>query len=172
MKIGQNKFVSVIYKLRLNSADGELAEETNKENPLKFVYGTGRMIKKFELNLEGLEAGNEFNFMISAKDAYGEYNKENVTDLPKDLFKVNGKIDEKLITIGNQIPMQDENGYRFIGVVLQVDENTVKMDFNHLLAGQDLFFSGSVLEVREATKEEMATSCAKSCSSGCSRGCG
>ena len=167
MKIEQNKFVSLIYKLRLNSADGELIEETKKEQPLQFVYGMGRMLPKFEKNLSNLEPGNDFNFEIKAKDAYGEINNNYIIDLPKDLFKVNGVIDKELITPGNSVPMQDERGNRMSGIVLDVVDDNVKMDFNHPLAGENLFFSGTVIEVRDATEEELQSSCSSDCSSGC-----
>jgi FKBP-type peptidyl-prolyl cis-trans isomerase SlyD len=167
MKIDKNKFVSLIYKLRLNSADGEMVEETTKERPLEFVYGMGRMIEMFEKKLKDLEAGSDFNFEIKAKDAYGEFNKEYIVELPKELFKVNGKVDEELITPGNHVPMQDNNGNRMDGIVLEIIEDRVKMDFNHPLAGENLFFSGTVLEVRDATEEDLQPPCASECGSGC-----
>jgi FKBP-type peptidyl-prolyl cis-trans isomerase SlyD len=167
MKIDKNKFVSLAYKLRLNSADGEMVEETTNERPLQFVYGMGRMIEMFEKKLKDLIPGSDFNFEIKAKDAYGELNKEYIVDLPKELFKVNGKIDEELITPGNHVPMQDVHGNRMDGIVLEVIEDKVKMDFNHPLAGENLFFSGTVLEVRDATEEELQPSCSSECGSGC-----
>jgi len=167
MKISKNKFVSLTYILRLNGFDGEIVEETEKEHPLEFIFGSGKMIQMFERQLEGLEKGNDFKFEIKAEDAYGEANDENIVDLPKDLFKVKGVISDEMLTIGNSIPMQDPHGNRFTGIVLEVGDNTVKIDFNHPLAGDDLYFSGTVLEVREATAEEINNSCTSDCSSCC-----
>ena len=167
MKIEQNKFVSLIYKLRLNSADGEMIEETTMENPLQFIYGMGRMIPMFEKHLSNLEEGDSFMFGIEAKDAYGEVNNDYIIDLPKELFKVNGKIDEKMIAVGNTVPMQDDKGNRMIGTVREAVGDKVKMDFNHQLAGQSLFFSGKVLEVRDATEDEISSSCSSDCHSDC-----
>jgi FKBP-type peptidyl-prolyl cis-trans isomerase SlyD len=168
MKIDKNKFVSLVYKLRVNSADGEMIEEVKKEHPFDFIYGMGGMLESFEKNIKNLEPGNDFNFEIKAKDAYGELYEEYIVDLPKELFKVNGKIDETLITPGNHVPMQDTQGNRMTGIVLEVFEDKVKMDFNHPLAGEDLYFSGTVLEVRDATEEDLQPSCSSDCSSGCS----
>ncbi len=174
MKIGKNKFVSLSYQLFLNEANGELVEETGKDNPLQFVFGTGKMLEMFEQNLEGLKSGDNFNFELKAAEAYGEINKDAVVDLPKSLFEVEGKIDESILTMGNSVPMQDAHGNRLNGIVLDVTDETVKMDFNHPLAGDNLYFSGSVLEVREALENELADSCGSGhCGSegGCGGGC-
>ena len=84
---------------------------------------------------------------------------------------VDGKIDEELITPGNSVPMMSTSGQRMEGLVVSVDENTVQMDFNHPLAGEDLFFTGEVLEVRDATPEELSSIYSSGCGCG-SGGCG
>lgn len=155
MKIGKNKFVSLTYQLRLNSADGEMIEETTKDAPLEFLFGAGRMLQVFEDKLEGLVEGDSFSFDLKADEAYGEVNEDAVVDLPKSIFEIEGVIDEDLLTLGNTIPMQDAQGNRLNGIVLEVTDETVKMDFNHPLAGDDLYFTGSILTVREATEAEL-----------------
>jgi FKBP-type peptidyl-prolyl cis-trans isomerase SlyD len=130
------------------------------------------MLEMFEQKLEGLAAGDNFSFSLSAEDAYGEVNEDAIVDLPKNIFEVNGSIDEELLTVGNTVPMQDAQGNRLNGIVLEVTDETVKMDFNHPLAGDDLHFSGAVLSVREATEDELMDACGGSCSSGgCGGGC-
>lgn len=172
MKIERNKFVSLTYQLRLNGADGELIEETGNENPLEFVFGAGRMLEMFEQKLEGLGAGDAFNFELKADEAYGDINDDAIVELPKNIFEVNGSIDEEMLSVGNTVPMQDAHGNRLNGIVLEVSDELVKMDFNHPLAGDDLFFSGSVIAVREATEDELMDACGSGCSSGgCGGGC-
>lgn len=172
MKIERNKFVSLTYQLRLNGADGELIEETGNENPLEFVFGAGRMLEMFEQKLEGLGAGDAFNFELKADEAYGDINEDAIVDLPKNIFEVNGSIDEEMLSVGNTVPMQDAHGNRLNGIVLEVTDELVKMDFNHPLAGDDLFFSGSVIAVREASEDELMDACGSGCSSGgCGGGC-
>jgi FKBP-type peptidyl-prolyl cis-trans isomerase SlyD len=61
-----------------------------------------------------------------------------------------------MLFIDNVIPLMDQDGNRFEGRVMQIDENSVKMDFNHPLAGMRLYFTGSILDVRPATPEELA----------------
>ncbi len=171
MEISRNKFVKLTYVLRTSAADGEVVEETNEDNALEFVFGTGKMLPMFEEKLEGLTAGAEYKFEIPCADGYGEINEEAKVDIPKNIFEVEGKIDEELIKVGNVVPMQDAQGNRLNGIVLDITEEIVKMDFNHPLAGDDLFFSGSILEVREATDSEiMAAVGGGGCGSSC--GCG
>ncbi len=170
MEISRNKFVTLSYVLRLNGFEGEIVEETSEDKPLEFIFGTGRMLQMFEEKLEGLKVGEEFNFKLTADEAYGQVNEEAKVEIPKNIFEVDGKIDEDLIKVGNMVPMQDAQGNRLNGIVLDITDENVKMDFNHPLAGDDLYFAGSITEVREATDSEMMAAVGGGCGSGC--GCG
>lgn len=170
MKIEQNKFVTLSYELRTDSADGALVEKTDEATPLRFLYGSGRMLEMFEKEIEGLEQGASFKFMIPCAEAYGELNKDAIVDLPKNIFVVNGEIKEDLLVVGNHIPMMGAGGQRLDGIVLEVADDHVKMDFNHPMAGEDLYFSGNVIEVRDATEEEIVEACTPH--EGCGGGCG
>ena len=110
----------------------------------------------FEENLAGLVVGNNFSFSIDAANAYGELEPEALVDIPMDVFKVDGVIDMSMLKIGNMIPMSDRDGNRLDGRVTAINGDTVKMDFNHPLAGHNLHFSGEVIEVRDASQEELA----------------
>lgn len=159
--------VSLSYVLRAESAKGEMIEQTSPENLLKFVYGVGSMIPKFEENLMGLKQGDDFEMLISAKDAYGEVDPEAVVDLPKEIFLIDGVFDEDRFKIGEVIPMQSADGQRMNGTIEEIKDKAVKMNFNHPLAGINLYFTGNIVEVRDATEEELTPSCGGGCS-----GCG
>lgn len=174
MKIADNKYVAVTYDLNVGEGEErELMEKATREVPLKFIFGTGMMIPAFEQALQGLEVGSTFNFTIAPADAYGEYDENNVLDLPKNIFEVDGKFDAEMIREGNTVPMMDSNGNRLNGSVLEVKEDIVVMDFNHPLAGETLHFSGEVIDVHEPTAEEIAAFAAPAggCG-GCGGGCG
>lgn len=175
MEIGRNKFVTLTYELRTNGVEGEVIEKTEAATPLGFVFGAGKMLEMFENKLEGLAKGSAFDFELKATEAYGEVNPNAIVEIPKNIFEVEGKIDDELLTVGNHVPMQDAHGNRLNGLVLEVADEKVKMDFNHPLAGDNLFFKGEVLEVREATEDELMESCGSgSCGSeggGCGGGC-
>lgn len=157
MKISTNKFVSVSYDLNVGEGEErELMERATSETPLTFIFGTNSMLEAFEKNLEGLTQGDSFDFVLAPEQAYGEYDDEHVVDLPKNIFEVDGKLDENVVFEGNTIPMMDSNGNRLQGSVVEVKDDIVTMDFNHPLAGETLNFSGSILEVREASAEEIA----------------
>lgn len=155
MIISKEKVVSLVYQLRVDNKDGDIVETVEKEKPFVFLSGAGLMLPKFEENLNGLKAGDNFEFTLKCEEAYGLASEEAVMDLPKNLFEVDGNIEDGLLTEGNVIPMQNNEGQKFNGVIVEVKDEAVTMDFNHPLAGDDLFFTGSIIEVREATKEEI-----------------
>lgn len=156
LEIGKYKMVTLTYDLRIDDEKGEMIEQATVENPLQFLYGAGVMLPKFETHLEGLKQDDPFNITLPKADAYGEVNNDAIVELPVSVFLVNGEFDSELIKVGNTVPMMSSNGQRMNGIVLEVTDETVKMDFNHPLAGEDLFFSGKVVEVREASDDEVA----------------
>jgi FKBP-type peptidyl-prolyl cis-trans isomerase SlyD len=156
MKIGKNKMVSLTYDLHYDDVNGEMIEQATSEKPLSFVFGSGLMLPKFESYLEGLESGNPFEISLQDVDAYGELDENAIVDLPKHIFFIDGEFDEEMVAEGNTVPMMSTSGQRLNGLVLEITDDTVKMDFNHPLAGESLFFKGAILEVREATDEEIA----------------
>ena len=148
--------VTLTYDLRVDDEKGEVVEQATEAQPLEFLYGAGVMLPKFESHLAGLRQGEPFTIKLGKRDAYGEVNNEAIVELPKHVFLVEGKFDDELIKVGNTVPMMSSNGQRLNGLVLEVSDETIKMDFNHPLAGEDLFFAGKVLSVREASDEEVA----------------
>jgi len=171
MVVANEKVVSVIYELRLNGPEGEVIESLTGESPLTFLYGNGGILPKFEENIDGLSIGDDFNFDIETADAYGEVNQDAIVSVPIAVFEINGAIDEKMLAIGNKIPMQDASGNKLTGIIQEVNADVVKMDFNHPLAGNSLHFSGKITEIREATEEELMHGHLGSCS-GCGGSCG
>lgn len=175
MTIGKDKFVAVTYELKTD-LEGELIEKATEETPLTFIAGAGQMLPRFEANLEGLKKGDSFEFKIETEEAYGAASEEAVVELPKNIFEIDGKVDTEVIKEGNVVPMQDSSGRKMNGLVLEVTETTIKMDFNHPLAGDDLFFKGEVIEVRDASAEELAAlqggGCGSDCGDSCGDGCG
>ncbi|MDP4241066.1 MAG: peptidylprolyl isomerase [Bacteroidota bacterium] len=170
MKITANKAVSAEYELYVDGeleGEQELMEKATAEQPLSFIYGVGMMLPKFEENLFGLQAGDKFDFTISNEDAYGQYDDDSVLDLERAIFEVDGKLDEEMIYEGNVVPLMDNEGNRINAQVVTITDTHVTVDLNHPLAGENLHFKGSVLEVRDATEKEIA-----SLSGGCGCGCG
>ena len=173
MNIQDEKVVSLTYTLLV---DGEVKDQANEENPLEFIFGLGYLLPKFEEYIKGKQVGDTFEFTLNAKEGYGEYDAQAVVELPKHIFEVDGMIQDQLLFVGNVIPMMNQAGGVIPGKVVEVGDDTVKMDFNHELAGKDLHFSGKVVGVRDATEKELTEglhgerACSHVCSS-CNGGC-
>ncbi len=90
--------------------------------------------------------------------------------LPRDIFEVDGKFDPEVIKKGAVLPMMTQDGFRINGVVVDVTDTDVVMDFNHPLAGKDVRFKGKITVVRDATPEELKPQSGCGCGEGC--GCG
>ena len=150
--IAPNKVVSLSYTLMLNS--GELADEATADQPLVFIHGIGQTLPAFDDQLDGLSVGDTFSFTLSAEDGYGESSPNYVVEIPKNIFE-GPDVPDDILEIGATLPMQDQDGNPMDGVVLEIGDDTVTMDFNHPLAGEALGFTGTVLDIREATQEEL-----------------
>lgn len=155
MKIEKNTVVSLHYKLS-DHKTGETIEETFNAEPLLFLYGVGSMIPEFEENLSNKVKGDKFDFNIKAENAYGVASDDQIAELPKNIFNdENGKFNAEQVFEGAILPMVDNEGNHLRGTVVAVNDETIKMDFNHPLSGVDLKFEVEVIEVRNATQEEL-----------------
>ncbi len=157
MIISQNKVVTVNYHLssKVENDPEELVEQTSKEKPFVFLYGVGGLIPEFEKQLSGKKSGDSFDFRVEAANAYGLHEADYVAEIPKEAFFVDGAFDDERVKEGEELPMLDSEGNQMMGMVVNITDTTVTMDFNHPLAGHDLHFVGEVMEVREATAEEL-----------------
>ena len=175
MKITANKFVSAEYELYVDAetenGELELMERAAAEEPLTFIFGTGMMLPKFEEGLFGLSKDDLFEFTIVNEEAYGPYLDENIIELDRSIFEIDGKLDTEMVFEGNVVPLMDTEGNRLNAQVLSVGKEKVTVDLNHPLAGETLHFKGKILGVRDATEQELAAIVGGGCSS-CNCGCG
>ena len=154
MKISEKKVVALTYTL---TVDGQVADQTTEDRPLDFIFGMG----------------DTFEFTLTPAEGYGEHNPDMIVELPKHVFEVEGKIQEGLLTVGNMIPMMNQQGGVMHGKVHEVKDNSVMMNFNHPMAGKTLNFTGKILTVRDATEQELKEGLhgefkQSSCGGGCS----
>ena len=174
MTIQDEKVVSLTYTLRV---DGQVQDQATEENPLEFIFGLGYLLPRFEENIQGKSVGDSFEFVLSPQEGYGLYDQQAVVELPKQIFEIDGKIQEQLLVVGQVIPMMNQAGGVIPGKVLEVGADSVKMDFNHELAGKELHFTGKVIAIRDATEKELTDglhgerACTHDCSN-CGGGCG
>ncbi len=148
MKISKHHVVTLHYCLK-NEA-GEEIENSFNSAPMQYLHGTGSMIPGLEQALEGHDVGDEFEVQVTAEDAYGAYHPALVQDIPRAAFQGVGDI-----APGMRFMAQTDQGPHPV-VVTEVNDDSVKVDGNHPLAGQNLHFSVSIEEIREATEDEIA----------------
>ena len=172
-----HRYIAVSYRLYTDSENGkEMVEEATAERPFNFISDFGIALDAFEKKLYDTQENEDFDFTLEKEEAYGDYVQERVLDLDREIFTVDGKFDTMHIYVNAIIPLQNEDGNRFYGRVLEIGKEKVKVDLNHPLAGKTLHFVGKVLENREADEREIQTLIAQMsgscCGSGCSGGCG
>ncbi|TGD77139.1 FKBP-type peptidyl-prolyl cis-trans isomerase [Hymenobacter wooponensis] len=157
-QISPNKVVTITYDLSVTDENQEkvLVESAEADAPMVFLFGQSGLPEEFENQLNGKQAGDTFNFSLTPEQAYGDYDQQAVVDIPKNVFEIDGKIDDEMVQVGNFLPMADNQGHHMQGKIVDIGADTVKMDFNHPLAGMVMHFDGKVAEVREATQEELA----------------
>ena len=143
---------ALAYELEV---EGRIADKAGKEKPLEYIHGNHMLLPRFEEEVEGKEPGDSFEFTLSPAEGYGLHEPGRVIDLPKSAFVVDGVLREDLLQIGRIIPMLNSQGHVVQGTIAEIAEDTVKMDFNHPMAGKTLHFTGEVVAVREATKDEL-----------------
>lgn len=174
-KIEPGKYVELGYDLYAVEADGseKLVHQTDAKDPEKIVFGVTRgVIEPLEKAIEGLAKGDSFNVEATADEAFGPYDPDQVVELDKELFIVDDKFDTDVIKVGAYVPMMTADGFRINGLVKEVTDTKVKMDFNHPLAGKSVRFDGRITEVRDATEAELHPAGGCGCHGGDGCGCG
>lgn len=149
MTITKNKVALIHYTLK--DDNGEILDSSEGRDPLAFIQGIGNIIPGLEEKLEGKVVGDKIETIITPEKAYGEYSEENVHIVPLQSFQPDG--DEKL-EVGMQVRVETNQGVS-LADVSKIDGEEVTLDLNHPLAGETLHFNVEVIDVRDATKEEL-----------------
>ncbi|MCR5130434.1 MAG: FKBP-type peptidyl-prolyl cis-trans isomerase [Prevotella sp.] len=156
MEKKENKHIEVAYDLfTIDESGRHLVEKAPEDKPFVFVSGFGIALEGFEEALVSLQKGEEFNFTLAPEQAYGEFYDERVVELDREIFSIDGRFDHERIYIDAIVPLQNEDGDRFMGRVIDIRDNSVVIDLNHPLAGKSLNFVGKIVESQEAREEEI-----------------
>ena len=132
--------VKVHYHGKLTS--GETFDTSSGREPLEFEVGSGSVIKGFDEGVAGMEVGEKKTINIPVDEAYGARNDDMLIEFPKDRFPKDMQIEE-----GMQLMMSDGSGQNIPVIVTEVKEDTVVLDANHPLAGEDLIFDIELVEI-------------------------
>lgn len=145
MTVENGKVVSFHYTL--TNAAGDVLDQS-RDQPMPYLHGAGNIIPGLEKQLAGKQAGDKLVANVPAAEAYGEYHEQLVNNVPREAFQGVDTIEP-----GMQFQANTPEGVQVI-TVKAVDGDTVTVDANHPLAGQDLTFDIEIVEVRDATAEE------------------
>ncbi len=149
MSIKQDQIVAIKYTASVNS---EVVDNNMEADaPLFFMYGRGQMMPGLESRIAEMNIGDSSELEIPAAEAYGPYNPEAIQTVPKE------HLDHIELHEGLVLQGQDDNGAPVMVVVKEIHEDTVIMDHNHPLAGQDVNFSLTIEDIRDPSANELST---------------
>ncbi|MDA8410493.1 MAG: peptidylprolyl isomerase [Treponema sp.] len=146
MVIEKNRVVSIDYKLV--DDEGDLIDSSEEGEPLIYLHGSGNIIPGLEKQLEGKKQGDSISCVLAPVEAYGERDDSLVFTVGKDEFEGSE------VEVGMQFEAHGENGAQIV-TVISIENDEVKVDANHPLAGEQLHFDVQIVDVREASAEEL-----------------
>ncbi|MFC9998800.1 peptidylprolyl isomerase [Nocardia sp. NPDC127526] len=149
MLIGTDKVVSIDYTLTDDA--GDVLDTSAGEAPLLYLHGADNIVPGLERALDGKTTGDEVDVVVEPEDGYGEYVAELVSVVNRDMFE---GMDE--LEVGMEFEAETPDGEGQIVTVVEVDGDDVTIDGNHPLAGERLHFRVTVVDVRDATADELA----------------
>jgi len=139
--------VSIHYTL--TNDEGEVIDSSIGSDALVYLHGKGNIISGLEQALAGKEVGEQFTVRVPAEDAYGEFMPERVQVIPRSMFE---GVDQ--LEVGMQFHADVSAGPGIVAIV-DIDGDDITIDGNHPLAGMPLTFDVEIVDVREATREEL-----------------
>lgn len=148
MRISDNKVVRIDYTLK-NKA-GELIDSSEGGEPLSYLHGLSQIVPGLEKELEGLQAGESKDVVVSPEEGYGTHDPQGKFSVPRAAFPADAKLE-----VGDSFIGEDDEGQQLPVRVVEVNDDSITVDANHPLAGETLYFHVDVREVREATEEEL-----------------
>ena len=149
MKIQKDKVVKIHYTLRL--ADGEVLDSTRGEPPFPYLHGAHNIVPGLEAALEGQRVGYQVSVTVQPADGFGEYDEELMHEIELDAFPQEMELAE-----GDEIFLLNEEDEEVPGIIEQIKNESIIVNYNHPLAGQILTFDVEVVEIRDASEEELA----------------
>ena len=146
LKITDGQVVAMEYTLKV---DGDIADTSEGREPLAYLHGSGNIIPGLEREMTGMVIGESKDVVVAAVDAYGEEDDKAFMDVARDQFPK-----EIPMKVGTEIQVQNEQGQPMFARIEEIADQSVRLNFNHPLAGKELHFSVKVVEIREPTDEE------------------
>jgi FKBP-type peptidyl-prolyl cis-trans isomerase SlyD len=147
MQIEARKVVTLNYTL--TDEDGNVIDQSSDAS-FAYLHGANNIIPGLENALEGKAAGDALNVSVAPAEGYGERDPAKTQSVPRNMFP-----EDTDVEVGMQFHAQGPNGETLVVTVAAVEDDTITVDGNHPLAGVQLNFAVEVMDVREASKEEL-----------------
>jgi FKBP-type peptidyl-prolyl cis-trans isomerase SlyD len=148
MALEENKVVSISYTLK--DENGEMLDVATKEQPFVFLSGQNQILPNLEKKISKMVIGSQQKVILSPEEGYGEYRDEAVREVKRSDFP-----DKIELEVGQRFMADLGEGQQRPFFVKEVSDNEVTIDFNHPLAGITLEFNLELLDIRDATDEEI-----------------
>ncbi|HHC73305.1 MAG TPA: peptidylprolyl isomerase [Thiotrichales bacterium] len=148
MQIEDNKVVTIDYTL--TNDQGEVLDES-KDGSFVYLHGHHNIIPGLEAGLAGKSAGDQLTVQVEPAQAYGERDPSMTQVVPRSMFEEGQEIE-----VGMQFHAASADGQPIMVTIAAVEGDNITIDGNHPLAGQHLTFQVNVVEVRDATADELA----------------
>lgn len=146
--VADDVVVSIDYTL---TVEGEVVDSTEGDEPLAFLQGHQNIIPGLESELCGMKIGESKTVVVPPSQAYGEIDPDNIIDVPRSEFPADIPLEP-----GTELEVKNADGEVLSATIASVNQNTVKLDFNHPLAGKELTFDVTVVDLRAPTDDELA----------------
>ena len=147
MTVANNKVVTINYTLK--NDQGVTIDESN-DGSFSYIHGAENIIPGLESELTGKSKGDKFNLVIQPEDAYGTYNAAITQVVDRAMFG-----DEE-IEVGMQFHAEAEEGQMIMITIAEINGDQVTIDGNHPLAGVTLHYDVDVIDIRDATEDELS----------------
>jgi len=146
-KVQDGVVVSMEYTLHV---DGELLDSSDGQGPLQFLVGYGNVIPGLEEEMKGMKIGDSKDVVVQPENGYGEFDDEAFMEVPKKDFPKDMPLE-----VDAELTVRDDEDNARYARVESIEDDTVTLDFNHPLAGDELSFHVKVVDLREPTDEEL-----------------
>ncbi len=133
----------VTMHFSLTLEDGTVVEDTFQGEPISFTMGDGTLIRGMELAIYGLPVGAEQTIVIGPEEGWGEHDEAGLQQMPLSDFPADMRPE-----VGQIIGFETPTGEEVLGAVMEIDGDTVQLDFNHPLAGHDVTFRCKILDIQ------------------------
>lgn len=140
----------VLFHYTVTNDKKEVVDNSRGSDPLSIIAGKGQILPKLEEAIQDLALNEKKTVSLKAKDAYGEYSEDSIQVAGRDNFPKEAKLE-----VGMEYMASMEDGQHMPFVITKIEDEQITVDFNHPLAGQNLTFDVEIVELREATPEEL-----------------